>query len=94
MDVYYIRNMYSKKCNKKLALNNLHQAGPSKPILSSIACNTDVTFLTQLATKRPTFVPILPYSQLSNGRQGQRPVVMYQAGKTIQLMGCDASGDK
>ena len=22
----------AKKCNKKLALNNLHQAGPSKPI--------------------------------------------------------------
>ena len=31
MDVYYIRNMQSKKCNK-ITLNNLHQAGPNKPI--------------------------------------------------------------
>ena len=30
MDVYYIRNMKSKKCNK-ITLNNLHQAGPNKP---------------------------------------------------------------
>ena len=32
MDVYYIRNMWSKKCNK-ITLNNLHQAGPNKPIV-------------------------------------------------------------
>jgi hypothetical protein len=32
MDVYYIRNMQSKKCNKKLTLKILHQAGLSKPI--------------------------------------------------------------
>ena len=30
MDVYYIRNMYSIKCNK-ITLNNLHQAGLNKP---------------------------------------------------------------
>ena len=35
MDVYYIRNMYSKKCNK-ITLNNLHEAGPNKPVYIGI----------------------------------------------------------
>jgi hypothetical protein len=34
MDVYYIRNMWSKKCNK-ITLNNLHQAGPNKSMSGS-----------------------------------------------------------